>query len=287
MTAIYRRELESYFTGVIGYVMIAFILAIFGIYTTIICFNQGYANFELVPYTVKYTFLITTPILSMRVLSEERRQQTDKLLFSNAVEPGKIVVSKYLAMITVLLIPMLIVCAYPLILSEFGRVSLPTSYSAIFGCFLMGAALLAIGMFTSSLTDSQIVAAALSFGMVLLAYLASDFNSIISGSAVTALYGFTFLVAATAIITRFLTKSWYMGGIVAAVLEVALLAVYFLAPDMVTAGLLGFIDAISVFDKMDTFKNGVFDLSAVFYYISVISVFLFFSTQALEKRRWG
>ena len=73
----------------------------------------------------------------------------------------------------------------------------------------------------------------------------------------------------------------------AAVLEVALLAVYFLAPNMVTAGLLGFIDAISVFDKMDTFKNGVFDLSAVFYYISVISVFLFFSTQALEKRRWG
>lgn len=287
MAAIYKRELGSYFTGIIGYVLVAFILAIFGIYMTMICFNQGYANFELVPYSIKYTFLITTPILSMRVLSEERRQQTDKLLFSNAVTPSTIVFSKYLAMITVLAIPMLIVCIYPLILSGFGNVSLPTAYSAMFGCFLMGAALLSIGMFTSSLTDSQIVSAAVCFGIILVAYLASDLTGIISKSAFTALCGFTLLIAIVGIITRFMTKSWVAAGTVFAVLEVIVLVLYFLSPTTVASGFIGFISAISVFDKMDTFKNGVFDLSAVLYYISVIGVFSFFSVQALEKRRWG
>ena len=287
MTAINKRELHSYFTGIIGYVMIAFLIAIFGIYTTSICLGNKYANFEFVPYAMKYVFLVTTPILSMRVLSEERKQNTDKLLYSNALESWRIIAGKYLSMITVLAVPFVVAGVYPLILSKFGKVTLLTSYSTLLGLFLMGAALLAIGMFTSSLTDSQIVAAAICFGVIFVAYIAKDLTSLISGTPRAALYGLTVIVIAIGLIAKVISKNWIFAGIVAAVLEVIVIMMYF-ANSAVVAGIFGgILDAVAVFDKVDTFKNGVFDLSAVFYYLSVIAVFSFFSIQSLEKRRWS
>ena len=287
MAAIYKREVRAYFHGITGYIFVAFLLVAFGIYTTTTCINNGLGNFEFVPWSMKYVFLIIAPLLSMRTLSEERRQKTDKLLFSNAVESTKIVLGKYFAMLTVLLIPLLIACVYPAVLAGFGRVSLTTAYSAMFGFFLMGAALLAIGMFASALTESQIAAAAIAFAALLLAFLAGELETVVSSGATAAFIGFTAIVLLVGGVTRYMTKSWQAAGIVAGVLEAILLLLNFASPQTVSQALTGLLGAIAVFDQMDTFKNGVFDIAAVVYYLSVIGVFAFFSIQAVEKRRWG
>ncbi|MBQ0059495.1 MAG: ABC transporter [Lachnospiraceae bacterium] len=287
MAAIYKRELQSYFMGIIGYVFVAFLLVIFGIYTATICLTSKYANFEYVPYAMKYVFLITTPILSMRVLSEERKLNTDKLLFSTAVESYKIVFGKYLAMLTVMAIPFIVTCAYPVILSKYGKVPMLTAYSSIFGLFLMGAALLAIGMFSSSLTDSQIVAAAICFGMILAAYLANDITGLVSKTVFSALIGYTVIVLIIGGITRYVSKSWSFAGSIVLLFEILVVGIYFIKPSLEVSSFSGLLGTIAVFDKMDTFKNGVFDISTVIYYLSVIGVFSFFSIQSLEKRRWG
>ena len=287
MTAIYKRELRSYFNGVMGYIFIAFILAAFGIYTTYICFANRLAEFQYVPYMIKFVFLIAVPILSMRVLSEERKQKTDQLLFSNAIDVSKIVLGKYLAMLTVIAIPIAFVCIYPAFLSAYGPVPLATSYGTLLAFFLMGAALLAIGMFASSLTDSQIVAAAVCFGIILVAYLSNQITSVVSSTAVASYIGFTVIVVLIALITRYMTKSWYAAGIAAVILEAVLTALMLFAPTVLNGALANFLGCIALFDKMDTFKDGVFDINVIVYYISVAALFTFFSMQAVEKRRWS
>lgn len=170
MTAVYRRELGSCFHTMSGYLFCAFLLFFGGFYTMIIDLQSGSAQFEYVLYNMGFAFLFATPILTMRSFAEERHQRTDQLLYALPLTLGRVALGKYLALVTVLAIPTAVLSVYPVVLSLFGGVSFPTVYSAVVGFFLMGCALLAMGMFLSSLTDSQPVAAVLCFGAVLLSY---------------------------------------------------------------------------------------------------------------------
>ena len=140
MLAVYKKELRSYLTSMIGYVFIAFILLILGIYFT--AYNLQYASpdFGTTLSAVTFLFLIITPILTMRILSEEKKNKTDQLLFTAPVPVWKVVMGKYLSMITIYLIPVVITGFYPLIMGRYGTVSYTTTYIAVFGFFLLGCA---------------------------------------------------------------------------------------------------------------------------------------------------
>ena len=103
MAAIYKKELHLYFHTMIGFLFTALILFFFGIYTSSINFNGGYGNFEYVIGSVGFIYILIVPILTMRVFAEERRQKTDQILLTSPVSVVKIVMGKYLAMITVLM----------------------------------------------------------------------------------------------------------------------------------------------------------------------------------------
>lgn len=113
MTAIYRRELRSYFQGMTAYVFIAFLLVFAGIYTMVYNLDAGYPNFEYVLQAMTIIFLIAIPILTMRVIAEERRQKTDQLLYALPLGMTRVVLGKYLAMLTVVAIPCVIMGLYP------------------------------------------------------------------------------------------------------------------------------------------------------------------------------
>ena len=100
MAAIYKRELKNYFTVLTGWLFIAILLLVFGIYTASLCLSKGYADFSLVPYNALFTYLIVIPLLTMRSLAEERRQKTDQLLYSSSLSAYEIIFGKYLAMLT-------------------------------------------------------------------------------------------------------------------------------------------------------------------------------------------
>lgn len=287
MTAVFRHELSSYFKSVSGYVFGAFLLLFAGIYTTDINLNAGLTNFEYVLDYMCIIFLIIVPILTMRVVAEERRQRTDQLLYSLPLTMTEVVLGKYGALLVVFLAPMAVIGVYPLILSAFGNVYLPAAYSAWLGFFLLGAALLAIGMFISSLTESQAVAAGLCFVVMLVNYFITSLADFISTTAFASFASFTVVILALAGIVWFMTRSGLASGVLALVLEAVLL--FFYAGD--TSAFEGFfpevMENLSLFDQFYQFVNGVFDLRAVVYLLSVSGLFLFLTVQSLEKRRWS
>ena len=287
MTAVFRHELSSYFKSVSGYVFGAFLLLFAGIYTTDINLNSGLTSFEYVLSYMCIIFLIIVPILTMQVVAEERRQRTDQILYSLPLTMTEVVLGKYGALLVVFLAPMAVIGVYPLILSAFGNVYLPAAYSAWLGFFLLGAALLAIGMFISSLTESQAVAAGLCFLVMLVNYFITSLAGFISTTAFASFAAFTVVILALAGIVWFMTRSGLASGVLALVLEAVLL--FFYAGD--TSAFEGLfpevMENLSLFDQFYQFVNGVFDLRAVVYLLSVSGLFLFLTVQSLEKRRWS
>ena len=140
MTAIYKKELKSYLTSMIGYLFMAFTLALFGLYFTAINLQQGYPEIGYALQNSAFILLIAVPVLTMRVLSEEQKNKTDQLLLTAPVKISDIILGKYLALLTIYVIPVLIMCLYPLLLGTHGTVSYAVSYTSILGYFLLGAA---------------------------------------------------------------------------------------------------------------------------------------------------
>ena len=184
MIAVLKHELRSYFHSLTAYVFGAFLLAVVGLGAMFYNLQAAVSNFEFVLGFSSLVFVVIVPILTMRVIAEERRQKTDQLLYSLPISTTQVVLGKYLALLVVYLIPLCVISLYPLIFAQFGDVYLPTSYGSIFAFFLMGAALLAVGVFISSLTDNQGFAAGISIAVILLNYYSVSLAEYVSATAV-------------------------------------------------------------------------------------------------------
>lgn len=287
MKAIFQREVKSYFDGVLGYIFSAFLLLFAGIYTMVINLNASYSNFEYVLGNMTFIFLIITPILSMRVIAEEKRQKTDQLLYSLPISMTKIVLGKYLAMLFVLAVPTVIIGFYPLILSLYGSVHFLASYGTLLAFFLLGAALLAIGLFVSSITENQAFAAALCFLILLLNYFLNDLVSYIPATVGASFAAATAAVLLIAVIVWYLTKSSLSAVILTVIGEGALILTRMISSASLANLLPNLLGNLSLFKRFYVFPNGVFDLTALVYFLMVILVFVFFTVQSMEKRRWS
>lgn len=171
MLAILKREIKSYFQNVIGWLFVGAILAVFGVYFFAYNLQNGYPYVSYPLSSITFVLLIAVPILSMRSLAEERKSKVDQLLLTAPVSVGKIVLAKYLAMVAVFTLAVAIIAISPLILSVFGTVAMGESYVAILGFWLMGCLFLAVGLFLSAITESQVIAAVLSFIVLFLCYM--------------------------------------------------------------------------------------------------------------------
>lgn len=191
MFAIYKKELKSYFHSFIGLLFIAVTLCFVSLYYFIYNLLGGYPYFSYSISGVTFLFLIAIPVLSMRILAEERRSKTDQMILTAPVSVGGIVLGKFLALLTIFAIPAAVLCTYPLILRTFGTVPMPESYLAILGFFLYGMACISIGMFISALTESQVISAVLTFIVLFAGYMMTSLCSMISqtGNLLTKLLG--------------------------------------------------------------------------------------------------
>lgn len=191
MLAIYKRELKSYFRSFIGLLFIAVTLFFVGLYFFALNMLQGYPYFSYAVSSVVILFLISVPILTMRILAEEKRSKTDQLILTAPVSVGGIVMGKFLALLTIFAIPTGIMCTYPLIMNSFGSVPLTECYLAILAFFLYGMMCIAIGVLISSLTESQVISSVLTFLVLFLAYMMSSICGLISetGNLLTKILG--------------------------------------------------------------------------------------------------
>ena len=287
MTAIYKREVKSFLTSMIGYVFIAFLLAVAGIYFSAYHLQGLYTQFSYTLQGMLFVFLIAVPILSMRVLAEERKTRTDQLLLTSPVSVSGIVLGKYLALVTIFLIPVFILMLYPLILTQFGAVSLKMAYTALLGFFLLGCSFLSIGLFLSSVTESQVIAAVLTFAVLLTCYLsqgiASFFPETVSSSFIT----FLLLGAVLALVLYYMTRHALLSVITFAAAEGVLILLYILNSSVYEGLIQSLFNILDITAPFYEFSSGLLDLTRIVYYLSVILIFLFLTVQSIQKRRWS
>lgn len=287
MKAVFKHEISSYATSMMGYVFGLFILLFSGIYVMIYNVNQRVTRFEFVVYSVSFVFLIIVPILTMKVFAEEKKLRTDQLLYSLPIRISDIVIGKFLALVIVMLVPLLILGLYPLILSGYGKVHMMTAYNSIFAFFLLGISLLSIGMFISSICDSQPVAAGVCFVVMLVNYFIAVLASYTSASAIGSFIGLSIFVILFGILTKYMTGSISTGITAGLVMEAILAGLYMMKQEYFEGLLPRIMEKISLFERFYIFVDGIFDISGVIYFLSVTAVFLFLTTQSLEKRRWS
>lgn len=287
MIAVYKRELRSYLTSMIGYLFIFFILLLTGIYFSAYQLGASYPKFEYTLSALTFVFLISVPILSMRVLAEERKQKTDQLLLTAPVSIEQIVIGKYLALITIFAIPMVIMCFYPLIMSQFGTVSMAGAYTGILGFFLLGSANLAIGVFISSLTESQVIAAVLTFVILFAFYMMNGISSFFSEGSTATCVAFGLLILAAAIIIYTMIKNFFISAVVCVVGEIVLVILYVANSSFFSGGIQKVLDVFNLSSHFDNFSNALFDFKGILYFLSVIAICIFLTVQSIAKRRWN
>lgn len=287
MTAVLKHELRLYFHSLTAYVFGGFLLAFVGIGAMMYNIQAAVSNFEYVLSFGCMVFVVIVPILTMRVIAEERKQKTDQLLYALPISTTQVVMGKYLSLLAVYLVPLCIVCIYPLIFSQFGDVYLLTAYGSILAFFVMGAALLALGVFISSLTDNQGFAAGIGIAVILLNYYSVSLSEYVSSTAYGSFLALCILSVILAAVIRYMTKNEKLGYGAGVLLVAALSVLFFVDSEMFEGLLPKIMSQLSLFERFYTFVNGVFDLTALVYYLTFAAFFLFLSVQSLEKRRYN
>lgn len=288
MLAIYKRELKSYFQSMTGPVFVAFLIAFTGIYFMAYNMTAGYPYFSYTLSGSLIVFLVGVPLITMRSFSEERKNKTDQMLLTAPVSLGKVVLGKYLAMATVIAMPNIVFCVFPLIIKSQGTAYLTVDYISIGVFFLLGCVYAAIGMFLSALTESQIIAFISTFGILLVLYLWDGILSMLPSSAVSGLVGVLILITVAAFYVWHMTGNPVLSGGIEIVGVIAGVVVYVVRSEVyenLLSNLLGRLALTNVFT--DITSNSIVDVTGIAMYLSIIIVFVFLTVQAIQKRRWS
>ena len=286
MFAIFKRELRSYFTSLVGYVVIGVMLAFTGLYYSANCLVYGTSDFSTVLYSTTLVMLFLLPALTMRSFADERRNKTDQLLLTSPVGIPSIVMGKYFAQLAVFAVPMAAAAIMPLVLMAFGTISLTSAYATWLAYFLMGAACIAIGTFVSALTENQIIAYLATFGALLICYLMNGIKTMFTSGNLLALIVFLVVLLIAAVLVGVLCKSLPVGLGVFGAGAVVLVVLFQLRPAWLLSAFNAVLGALALFQPFNGVVGGMFSVSAIVYYLSVIALFLFLTGQSLERRRW-
>ncbi len=265
MTAVLKHELRGYAHSLSSYLFCAFLLLFVGVGALLYNIQSAVANFEYVLEFVCIGLTVIIPVLTMRVIAEERRARTDQLLYSLPLTTAQIVAGKYLALLVVYLVPLCVVALYPLIFAQYGDVYLLTAYGSLFAFFIMGAAMIAVGMFISSLTDSQGFAAGIAIVVFAFNYFSVTLAENISATA----FGAALALGVLAVLLGYgvyrLTKNGLIAYGVALAAMAATVAAMFTDDGALTSLLPTLMEKLSLFSRFTSFVNGVFDVTAIVF----------------------
>ncbi|MBC5682494.1 ABC transporter permease subunit [Ruminococcus hominis] len=288
MLAIYKREFKSYFQSMVGCVFVAFLVAFTGIYFTAYNLNAGYPYFSYTLSGSLIVFIVGIPLITMRSFAEERKNKTDQLLLTAPVSLTKIVLGKYLAMISVVAIPNLIFCLFPLLIKMNGTAYLKTDYISIGVFFLLGCVYVAIGMFMSALTESQMIAFITTFGLLLILYLWNGIIGFLPSSAIGSLIGLIVVFTLIIAYVYHMTENWMLSAVLEALGIVASVATYIVKSSLFENLLTKILGKLALADVFtDITNNHIVDITGIVLYLSVIAIFIVLTIQAIQKRRWS
>lgn len=288
MRAIYKRELRSYFNSMTGWMFVAVLTAFIGIYFMANNLFYGDPYFSTALGSTLFVLMVLVPILTMRSMAEERHSRTDQLLLTAPASVTGLVLGKYLAMLTVLAAPVAIGCLCPLIIKLNGTAFLRADYAAILAFFLLGAVEIGVGLLISALTESQILAAVGTFGMLLVLYLWDGLVNYLPTTAAGSLMGLLVVLVLICFLVNALSNNWKVTLGVLVVGAAAIGVGYLLAGDSFAGLLPGVLGRFSLLGAFDSFAaDHVFDLRGVLLYLSLMALLVFLTVQVVQKRRWN
>lgn len=287
MLAVYEKELKAYFRSSIGPIFIGlFLLAstllfVFGFLMT------GYVMYTQYLYYLNLVFMLTVPILTMRTLSEERKTKTDQLLLTSPLKASDIVIGKYLAAVTVLLITLLIHSLDAIVISLFAtNMYFLDVVIGYFGLFIVGCAYVAIGIFVSSTTTNQVISAIVTFAVLALIYgvqlLSTSVVSSVTSGIITC--GVVALLIALLIYTTTKNK---IVTLCILIVEACLIGFIAMLNINIYAGLLNtLLTWVSLLERFTEYLYGSVSFSSLVYILSFSFVFVYITIYQVEKRRW-
>ena len=287
MTAIFKREFKSCFTGMIGWVIAAVSLFFLGLYFTNRNLLYASSDFASVLYTMTMILLFLLPAICMRSFAEERKNKTDQLLLTSPVSIPAIVAGKFLAELAVFALPLAAAVVMPLLLQAFGTVSLVAAYSALLGYLLLGGACLAVGTWISALTENQILAYLATFGALLVAYLMNGIQTMFTTGNLLAFIVFMIVLLVASVLVGVICKRLAAGAVVFCAGAVVLFVLFQLRPAWLLTAFNAVLSALALFEPFKDIVGGMFSIPAIVYYLSVMGLFLFLTGQALARRRWN
>ena len=288
MLAIYKKELRQYFNSMIGFVFLAFFLVIIGIYTWAYNLSSGLGNFEVTLGGISFMYVLLVPILTMRIVAEENRQKTDQLLYTAPVSLTKIIVGKYFAVLTLFSCAFIPICIYPLIIHMYGTdVRLAPAYSSIIGFYLLGAATIAIGLFISSLTESQVIASVVSFITLLLTFLLSNITGMLPTEAISQCVMIAVLWLVICLVFYHMMNNVTVLVMMAVIGEAAIWIIYAVKSSLYESLLTNILNTLALSTLFDDFSLGILNYDAIVYYVSIAFLFVFLTIQMIKKKRFN
>lgn len=295
MSAIYKKELRSYFTTMTGYAFVAFFCLVVGF---VFYYMNVLGASAFVGYALRYSYvqvilMVLVPVLTMKVFADERHTKTDQMLFTAPITVGKIVMGKFLATATIFGIPVLVIMTYPLIMMDYGNTPVGANYASIIGFFLMGLSLFAIGTFISSITENQVISAVVTFAILLFLFILQYISGIFpTGEMASAISVGVIIFIFAVIYFLFARKTVENAFVIAcAITVIGVLAVagLFIFDSSIFDGLLqNILLHLSVYHMYEYyFSAEVIDIGSFVYFISIIGFFLYLTVQSIQKRRWS
>ncbi|NLZ43557.1 MAG: ABC transporter permease [Clostridia bacterium] len=287
MKAIYYRELQAYFSSPAGYVFIGFFLLISGFFFALTNLLPGNSDYIDTLGSITFIFLIVVPLLTMKLMAEEMRHKTDQLLLTSPLRIAEIVAGKYLAAVTVFFITLLITGIYPLIMNFYGYIAVWEIVGGYIGFFLLGACFISVGLFISSLTNNQAVAAVATFATLLFIWIIDWVKQGIPTTRTAGLIFAGILVAGVTALVYFNLRNIFATAGAGLLGAAAVVIVYLVNPLFYHGLTIRFLDWFSLLQRFQGFAMGILNLSSVFYYLSFCFAFIFLTIRVIEKRRWS
>ena len=272
----------------IGYVLISFLVAFTGIYFIAYNVNYGYPYFSYVLSGILFVDLIAIPILTMRCFAEERKNKTDQLLLTAPVSLFQIVIGKYFAMVTILAVPCVVYLLFPLMIKAQGTAYILVDDLSILVFFLLGCVFIAIGMFISSLTESQIIAAIGTFGALLVLYIWNGLLSFVSSAAWVNAIAVALILSCVVFVVWQMTRNIIISAVLETVVIISCVVTYLVKSSLfegLLSEILGKLDLAGILTNIS--DNHLLDVSGILLYLSIIAVFVFLTMQMIQKRRWS
>lgn len=288
MLAVLKREFNSLWHNMTAQIFSAVLIAIVGIYFIAYNVNYGYPFFSVALYSTTFILLIIVPLLTMRSFSEERKQKTDQILLTSPLRLSDIVLGKFFAMCLVLLLVMVILCLCPLIIRTLGTAYLAADYATIFAYFVVGCFYISVGMFISSLTESQVISAVCTIAALFVVYLWDGILSLLPTSASGTILILLLVLAILCVIYHAITKNWLASIGIWLAGAIVLLVFYFTNSKAFANFFTTYLSGFSVTATFENFAiKTIFDLAGIIKTLIATAVMLFLTAQTIQKRRWN